>query len=198
MFNIYTNVRKCMENQNIALSTPLHDQANFMGVIEKHQCVVLEGKRKCTLRGDATITICLIDKGSKYTQASNDFKVLLNTLPKSDEVFIVCKEDLSSYIGKQIETFKELRSGVKLYIFPYKCFVMNIPTHVLSSKHEILSAEEVNALGKPPHYIQITNLPKIKETDVQAIWIGLRSGMVCRIYRPSETSGHQIVYRLCK
>ena len=197
MFNIYSNVRICMENQNITLKTAPVSQAELMSTLNKFQYVVMTGERRCKTRGDASITICIIDKDSKYSHGSGDFKILLNGLPKSNEIFIICKEDLSSHIGKQIDIFRDSNEG-KLYIFPYRCFIMNILTHSLSVKHEILTQEETASLGKFPHYIHPEHLPKIKETDVQAVWIGLRVGMICRIFRPSETAGEQIVYRYCK
>jgi DNA-directed RNA polymerase subunit H (RpoH/RPB5) len=198
MFNIYTNVRLCMENQNIVLKTPELSQADLMSALNKTQYVVMEGLRRCKIRGDASIAICVIDKDSKYSHGSNDFKSLLNAMPKANELFIICKEDLSSHIDKQIELFKTTNENTKLYIFPYRCFIMNLLTHSLSVKHEIVSQEEAIALGKFPHYIHPEHLPRIKETDVQAIWIGLRTHQICRIYRPSETAGEQIIYRYCK
>lgn len=195
MFNIYANLRLCLENQNIVLATPAIPQVEFMKKINTQQYVICEGQRTCKLRGDAHVVACIIANNSKYTQASNDFNLLLNMLPVADEVFIICKGDLTSHISKKIELFKVSGKGTKLFVFPYICFVMNLPTHSLSMKHEICSPEDIQSLTK--WYISVENLPKITEQDPQAVWIGLRKGSVCRIYRTSETCGESVVYRYC-
>ena len=74
-----------------------------------------------------------------------------------------------------------------------KIFAMEIPKHVLCSKHEIMNHGDVTTLVHDLGLISVLNLPKIKMDDPQCIWIGAKPGNVVKI---TSHGGKCIRYRV--
>jgi len=73
--------------------------------------------------------------------------------------------------------------------------LINIVDHILVPKHEVLTEEEQNNFFKDYNCTK-KNMPKILSTDPIARYYNMQPGQICRIIRPSETSGYTTCYRL--
>ena len=72
----------------------------------------------------------------------------------------------------------------------------NILEHSFVPEHTIISDEEFNEIKKQ-YNINNNSIPIIYRTDAVAMYLGMRSGQICRITRKSESSGITTVYRQC-
>lgn len=89
--------------------------------------------------------------------------------------------------------------GIYIQLFEIKSLLFNIMKHELVPKHTILTDEEYDLEVKKPYKVSRgSNIPLILRSDPAAMFVGLRPKEVCRITRPSETSGIYNNYRYCK
>lgn len=96
-----------------------------------------------------------------------------------DTVYALCKE-----------------KNVFIQIFCIQSLI-NVTKHELVPEHTRLSSDHYDELKNVYNLTNINQLPLILDTDPVASFIGLRPGEICRICRPSPTSGQYFVYRLC-
>jgi DNA-directed RNA polymerase subunit H (RpoH/RPB5) len=61
-------------------------------------------------------------------------------------------------------------------------------------KHEVLSASDVKKITAK-FKVTLDKLPKILESDPQALKIGAKAGQVIAIYRKDPTGGDYLYYR---
>lgn len=83
----------------------------------------------------------------------------------------------------------------KIEIFLEKELMFNIVDCIYVPKHEVLSKEEADALIKE-YNVTKRQLPYILVTDPMALYFNMQVGQICRITRPSETSGYIHYYRI--
>lgn len=92
------------------------------------------------------------------------------------------------------------KKEIYVQIFYIKRMIINLLNHNLVPKHEIMS--DVDYINEVEKVYNIKNkgqqLPNIKRDDPVAKYIGLRPDQVCKITRPSESSGVYVNYRYCK
>ncbi len=92
-----------------------------------------------------------------------------------------------------------LYKGLYIQLFEIKSLLYNIMKHDLVPEHKIITEQEYEDEIKNVYKINKGNqLPVILKSDPVAMFIGLRPKDVCRIKRPSETSGFYNNYRYCK
>jgi DNA-directed RNA polymerase I, II, and III subunit RPABC1 len=83
-------------------------------------------------------------------------------------------------------------------VFPIKTLMFNVTKHKCVPLHERLeSSMEIDRIKESYHLESLEQLPQIMDTDPVAKFIGLRPGDVCKITRPSLSSGKHIAYRHC-
>ena len=80
-------------------------------------------------------------------------------------------------------------------IFLEEDLMINLIDHVLVPKHELLTPEEEEVFYEKFN-CKKRNLPRIFSTDPVARYYNMKPGHICRIIRPSETSGYVVTYRL--
>jgi DNA-directed RNA polymerase I, II, and III subunit RPABC1 len=80
-------------------------------------------------------------------------------------------------------------------IFLEKELMINVVDHVLIPKHEVLAKEDVDVFFET-YNCKKRNMPKILSTDPIAKYFNMKVGDICRITRPSDTSGFVPTYRL--
>lgn len=197
LYNIYLNLIRMLDYRNTRMTSEKMPENDFVAAINHYEYVTITGVRpKDDVRGPADVYIILIAAGSKYAQKSQDFKKLLKNLPKSDhlEVMFVSESSFTTHIHRHMAEFKEENPSVFVESYDYEMFVVEKPKHVNVPRHEIAPAEEIEQLSKK-YYFAKDNLPKILTSDPQAVWLGVRAGMVVKIYRLSETAGQAIMYR---
>ena len=95
-----------------------------------------------------------------------------------------------------MEAYRLTHPRTRIEARSYGLFLMELPLHVLVPPHSLATDEEVDALCRL-HTTSRDRFPHISRDDPQAVWLGVKPGMVVRIDRPSETAGIAVVYRFC-
>ena len=80
-------------------------------------------------------------------------------------------------------------------VFLEKELMMNLIEHIYVPSHEILSNEESQQIIET-YNTRKRDMPKMLTNDPIARYYNMQPGQICRIIRPSETSGFVSYYRL--
>lgn len=88
-------------------------------------------------------------------------------------------------------------TGIFIQYFYLDSLTFNITKHSIVPQHYILSDSESSDLIKSLHLTSKNKLPKITKSDPVSKYYGLHVGQICRITRPSETTGITYYYRIC-
>lgn len=196
---IYDNLVKLMEYRGAKITHNLKTQPQVAEELNKRGYIEIKGRREYNEddpRGMSDIKIVLIAPQSKYSSRSADFESLLKyegTDPLN--LIMVSNHDLSSHIKKKIDSYNK---DPNLYVenHTYDIFKIETPKHNSVPKHRLMSNAETEKLCHEM-YTTKASFPRIVHTDPQAVWLGLRPGMVVEIERYSENSGLAYVYRTC-
>jgi DNA-directed RNA polymerase subunit H (RpoH/RPB5) len=168
--------------------------------LNNYEYVTCTGSRPQTdIRPAADAKIILIAPGSKYANKTPEFKKLIKMLMKEknfNELMFVSEQPLTIHIKKYLIEFKASNPTIYVEDYSYDLFLIELPKHASACPHEIVSKETIDKWCYD-HYTLPERLSLILSGDPQAVWIGLRPGMVCRIVRLSETAGSAITYRYC-
>lgn len=124
---------------------------------------------------------------------------IIEDLNENDTLIIVIKDKLTT--DTQLEAhFKTVYESKKIFVqyFYLDTLTFSIIDHELVPKHEKLSESERDTLIKNLNIKSLSQLPIIYKTDPVAKYIGLKENDVCKITRPSETTGIYETYRLCQ
>ena len=80
-------------------------------------------------------------------------------------------------------------------IFLERELMINLPDHISVPHHELLTDEEAEQVNES-YNARKRDMPKIFTSDPMARYYNMKVGQICRILRPSETSGLVPFYRL--
>lgn len=197
---VYLNLVKMIGYRGVTLSTPPYNSDDLILRLNHYEFVTINGKRAAEdIRGAATVIIILIKPNSKYSNKTSEFKKLFRGLPKMKEdenlnVIFVSEYVLTIHINKMLANQKVPNVFIESY--DYEKFMLEAPKHESVPEHTILSDEEVDYICNK-YYTSKDKFPKIVSSDTQAVWLGLRPGMVVKIERISETAGTAPAYRFC-
>jgi DNA-directed RNA polymerase subunit H (RpoH/RPB5) len=143
------------------------------------------------------IVILLIHPEKKYYKLDNNTKALIKKYVGNNELLIVSNvsynNDQNISKMKTIINFMDTPSTL-INFRSYMSFLYDIPNHALSSKHKIVSKDDI-ASDFSLVYLSIKELPKIFDHDTQATWLGAVLGDIIEIERISPVAGVTIVYR---
>lgn len=110
-----------------------------------------------------------------------------------DLTILIVREKISQNNMKQIVAL-----NIQFQIFLLKELQFNISKHTLVPKHELIrDPEEIRNIIEMLSLKSKNQLPIILKTDAMARWLNMKSGDIVKISRPSQTSGHYVVYRCC-
>ena len=187
--------------RNLTVVSEILQKQKFMETLNNYEYVAISGKRpKTDTRGEAVAKIVMLAPGTKFAKKSADFKKLLKTLMKSSdctEIMFVSEDPLTISIKKYLDDeFHNDYIGIYAEHYDYGIFMIETPAHSQVDRHEILSASAAEDFLWE-YYIQKKDLAHILTGDPQAVWLGMRAGMVCKIVRVSETAGSAEVYKVC-
>lgn len=126
-----------------------------------------------------------------------DIKKLVETYMQNvPHTLLVFKEPLTSQNAKPL--LEAAAKGLRIEIFELKELLFNVSRHELVPKHQKVNDETVvKDILTAAKIKSKTQLPIILKTDPMARYLGLRTGDVVRITRPSPTSGIYVHYRCC-
>ena len=114
-------------------------------------------------------------------------------------IIIIINETLTnSLFSVQRNIYKKYGDlDILLQIIPCYRIAYNIKNHSKYIKHEKLSEQEKQDLLKELFIEDENKLPKISINDSMSFYAQLKPGDVCRITRPSNSTGFTYYYRLC-
>lgn len=186
--NDYTDTEKNMIKENIQIFSLYKNKDSYTinDIKKKHN--ITDTIQKITV-------ILLLHDESDYDSKTANFKALINTIryPNSN-VITISKDSLSTHVNKQIvELSNETK---KIFSYTYDKFKFIVNNHVLCSPHSILNKDEEYNLLNNILKKKKSNLPKIKISDPQIIWIGGEIGNIVKIERDSEVTGKSLYYRV--
>ena len=197
---VYTNLRKMIIRRGGVPSDAELTNKQITQQLSQREYIIMAATRPATdPRGAATIAVVLVAPESKLVRATASLKKLLRDamkLKKAEplEVLLITKEPMQERLTDQ-EEIKEKNPNVIIENYVYTIFLVDITMHESSPEHQLASDEEM-AFCKQ-YYAQRADFPKIPVSDPQAVWLGLRPGMVVKIIRPSESAGYAPTYRVC-
>lgn len=123
---------------------------------------------------------------------SKEFKKILRLVPeKKAEVVIVSGTGLKSTVRKMIKGYDDKDLVIRDLLFDH--FKFDLRNNVMVPKHEICTPEET-ARVLEDNKIDFSDLPKIKHTDPQILWIGGLPGQLVKVYR-RDVTGTVLYYR---
>lgn len=183
--SILTNIVKMITERNLLNKSNLDDNINKLVNTKSDDMVYninLDDKEKTKL-----IIKLLPQKVTSVSKTSNivDF---LNTHKKYHNIIIV--KELSKKADQVIKS-----NYPNTEVFLEENLLINIVDHDLVPKHEILTKEEAETFYEK-YNCKKRNMPKILTSDPVARYYNMKIGDICRIIRPSETSGYTVTYRL--
>jgi DNA-directed RNA polymerase I, II, and III subunit RPABC1 len=89
-------------------------------------------------------------------------------------------------------------NGSKLHPFTLAELQFNITRHSLVPTHRVLTDAEVGDLMRRLRLPSKFALPVILSSDPVARYLGLETGSVVCVTRPSDSVGQGVAYRVCK
>lgn len=210
-WQVYENLIKMFGYRNCNFIGKKLDATTFSEKLNYAGYIILEGRRDAPVP-DAPVSVTFVDKREKnisviliapdssYATKTPEFKKLLPKIQvkkgETNNVVFVTANGLTNPIIKSLPSFVEA-SGAYVEHYDYDMFKIEKPCHSSIPPHVILGEDEAIEFENAFRIVRKDNL-KIARTDVMAVWLGLRQGMIVKIYRASETAGEMIAYRLCE
>mmetsp|Transcript_8745 Transcript_8745/g.16107 ORF Transcript_8745/g.16107 Transcript_8745/m.16107 type:complete len:204 (-) Transcript_8745:240-851(-) len=118
-----------------------------------------------------------------FEQRMNHHKVTRAIIVVQERITNLAKQAIEEMDKMQIETFLESE------------LLVNITKHRYVPKHQVLTEKEKQALLAKYH-LKETQLPRMQKVDPISRFYGLKQGQVVKIFRPSETAGRYVTYRI--
>ena len=127
----------------------------------------------------------------------DDLFTVEEILTKNDTLFVVVKEDRIN--ETMINTVKHIWESEKIFVVlqPIDRLQFNVLEHVWQPSFRILSETEKLNVEKIWNVMNNGELPILSRFDPVAQAIGIRTGEVCEIIRPSKTAISAPYYRIC-
>ena len=115
---------------------------------------------------------------------------------KAENVFkaiIVVKTNLTAFAKQAIREVSQ--RGYRIEYFRDAELLVDITEHKLVPTHSVLTDTQKQEL-LTRYRLKPSQLPRIQQQDPIARYLGLKTGQVVKITRPSETAGRYITYRI--
>ena len=177
----------------------LHDRGGYEADVEHFRSIIgeeLSDVNENTLTIDSLNVRLVIDLRDKL----NEVKSFANQFIESSEhgvYIIIFKTPLSKLSRSNLKFLEDLSNETRfVQTFDVKELSMNISTHVLVPKHEIVPDRDIPELLQELN-AQEQQLPAILRTDPMAKYLGVRPGQIMKITRASPTAGTYVMYRRC-
>ena len=136
---------------------------------------------------------------SKKVQSIMDSKNE-NDKKKDITIIFLVSDSMTPSVKEAVRNLTN-KYAIFIQVFPIRTLMYNVTKHKMVPSHIRIPKSEyklfVDDLLDSLHIDTLEKLPKILESDPVAMFIGLRSGELCKIIRPSVSAGQHIVYRYC-
>lgn len=209
---VYTNALIMLKSRGFTVTSQVDDNTAVTKKLVQPGYVTISGTREASdVRGAAKTTVVVIAPESKYAAKTPDFRKLIQSVKSSSapvssdlskgtydarfEILVFTDQAISPQMKKMVVT--EISSTISIECYDYGMCSTNKQEHDFYATHQILSNQEATKLLESI-YSKKSSIPTINDYDTQAVWLGLRKGMVVMIHRVSESAGGSITYRLCK
>lgn len=206
---IYEHLVRMCEYRGARVTSRLAPN-EFSIAMETHNYASITAERSIepevqTGRSAAHLLVIQFSAQKTIDTAAHTFEVFLDkqirARPKDNleyNIILVSTTAVSSAIQRKIAAVNQ--EGIVIEHYNARLFLIIAPEHVCVPRHTIVPPTEVATLCRELH-MMVSNFPALvasgEKPDPMAVWLGLRTGMIVRIDRPSETSGIETVYRRC-
>lgn len=117
--------------------------------------------------------------------------------PLNIEFIIVLDHKINDSLEKMIDYFY-FQKNIYINLFHIDSIRVNLTKHHLVPEHVKIEPDDFKEIKKKFNLNSRYQLPIINRKDIIAKYIGLKPGEICKIVRPSITSGEYIAWRCCK
>lgn len=203
LYRIYLNALRFLDYRNFEKVEPITED-KFLKDIQMHEYCLIETKGTEESRyPDRKVFIFIIDENSEYGNAANKFTMLEYFIKRAKdepvELIVIAYDYPSIHLRRKILEFKKTKIYVSMYI--HDNFQAVAPEFPMIPIHEIVAYESdtsiIEKIMEQEKISDLNQLPKIKESDIQAVWHGIKKGDLVKITGFSESAGYRVVYRLC-
>uniref|UniRef100_A0A6B2LIE0 RNA polymerase subunit H/Rpb5 C-terminal domain-containing protein n=1 Tax=Arcella intermedia TaxID=1963864 RepID=A0A6B2LIE0_9EUKA len=151
--------------------------------------------RKRESQGDQIYVFFAKDEG-KPTGVKNleEYHTRMNQQKVTRAILILHSRGITPF-GKQGIAKLQITKNIIIEQFTEEEMLVNITRHNLVPKHVVLTENEKEAVITK-YKVTESQLPKMQVSDPIARYFGLQRGAVVKIFRPSETAGRYVTYRL--
>jgi len=125
-----------------------------------------------------------------------DLFTLEEVLTKKDDLVVIMKDEPNDTIRKTLMNIWE-QDGIFVIVINIKRLQYNIMNHALVPPHIVLSKEEADEVKRKYNILDDSQLPDLSRFSPVSQVIGIRPGVLCRIFRPSKTAIKAEFYRVC-
>jgi DNA-directed RNA polymerase subunit H (RpoH/RPB5) len=159
-----------------------------------------------------------IQKLIEYKSQDSNYKINLDNLDKKSLLLKIIPKKItavsktfgiSEFLNKykdqhKIIIVKDITKKARQYIinnyenteiFLEEYLMINLIENIYVPEHKILNKVEVDEFYKK-YNVKKKNIPKMLSDDAVAKYYNMKPGDICRIIRPSQTSGLYVTYRL--
>lgn len=145
------------------------------------------------IKKDDIMYIFLVEDNSLVSK-SLEFKKLLNTIQEKEaHLIIVSKEGIKTPVKKFLSKYTKKKLWIKNLLYAH--FKVDVRKNEMVPKHSLCDLEETQRVMTDNQIDNLTQFPKIKNTDPQVLWLGGKAGQLVKIIR-RDITGEVLYYRI--
>lgn len=198
---IYENLMRMCEYRGAHVVSRVNADKFAVTMETNHYAQINAERAADDVRGAAHIVVIQFSTYRHIDTSSPKFSAFLDRVIKTRpadgidfNIILITSAPVSSTIAKLIS--EPYGPGIQVEQFLSSMFLIIVPEHSCVPHHSIVPQAAVDNLCAQMHLV-LQNFPIIANSDPMAIWLGVRTGMVVRIDRGSETAGHEVAFRRC-
>ena len=185
-YSIYKNLFKYLK---IIGFTPVTDakkpvvqeKSDFIKTLQFYDYVKIKAVRSGEKKKKETMYVFLVSDMSLVSR-SVDFKKMLNVISeKETHLVIVSKKGIKTPVKKFLSKYTSKKLYVKDLL--YENFKIDIRKNIMVPKHILCTPSETKAILHHEKLTSTSQLPKIRISDPQVLWVGGAVGDVIKIVR---------------
>jgi DNA-directed RNA polymerase subunit H (RpoH/RPB5) len=176
---VLENFIKMLTNRNILDKTKLEQNiADF--IAQQNDDNVYQLKKQ---------NICMLYYNKKISNLNKNSEIGLFLQKYAD------KTKFAIVAFAQNKVISQINNVFKTEIFSINELLINIVDHIIVPQHILLSEEETQVV-LDEYNARKRDMPKILKSDPIVRYYNMPVGRICKIIRPSDTSGESVYYRL--